>query len=132
VKLPDGVILDETIPGQVRFHCVIFVGKKVLAALTQTDHVFPLQTQMMPFRSGNKLCHMIQVSLFHPRCLVHPFPVHDREHLAHTNNENSAYKWSRTEKRQPGSSRSDFSLLHIDLDLEKKHPNHEKDRRLRV
>jgi len=38
------------------------------------------------------------------------------------------------EKRQPGSFRSDFSLLHIDLDLdfEKKHPNYEKERRLRV
>ena len=70
-----------------------------------------------------------------PRCLVHPFPIHDREHLAHTNNKNGAYKQSSTEKRQPGSSRSDdFSLLQIDLDLdlEKKHPNHGKERGLRV
>jgi hypothetical protein len=38
------------------------------------------------------------------------------------------------EKRQPGSSRSDFSLLYIDLDLdlEKNHPNHGKEKRLRV
>ena len=74
------------------------MGKKVLAALTQTDGVFPLQTQAMPFCSGNKLYHMIQVSWFQPQCLVHPFPVHDREHLAHTNNENGAYKWSSAEK----------------------------------
>jgi len=33
---------------------------------------------------------------------------------------------------QSGSSRSAFSLLHIDLDLEKKHPNDEKDRRIRI
>jgi hypothetical protein len=35
-------------------------------------------------------------------------------------------------KTQPGSSRSGFSLLYIDLDLdlEKKHPNHGKERRL--
>ena len=56
MKLLDGVILDETIPDQVRFHCVICMGKKVLAALTQTDGVFPLQTQTMHFGSGNKLC----------------------------------------------------------------------------
>jgi len=42
VKLPDDVILDETIPDQVRFHHVIFVGKKVLATITQTNGVFPL------------------------------------------------------------------------------------------
>jgi len=77
---------------------------------------------------------MIQVSLNQPRCLVHPFLVHDREHLAHTTSENGAYKRSSMEKRQPGSFRSDFSLLHIDLDLdfEKKHPNYEKERRLMV
>ena len=126
MKLPYGVILDETILDQVRFHYVISLGIKVLAALTRTDGEFPLQTQMMCFRSGNKLCHMIQLSWFQPRCLVHPFPIHDREHLAHTTSENGAYK--------PGSFRSDFSLLHIDLDLdlEKKHPNHGKERGLRV
>ena len=59
MKLLDSVILDETVPDQVRFHRVISVGKKVLVALTQIDGEFPLQTQMMPFRSGNKLCHMI-------------------------------------------------------------------------
>jgi hypothetical protein len=38
------------------------------------------------------------------------------------------------EKMQPGRSRSDFSLLHIDLDLvlEKKYPNDEKERRMRI
>jgi hypothetical protein len=38
------------------------------------------------------------------------------------------------EKKQPGNSRSIFSLLHIDLDLdlEKNHPNHGKERRMRV
>ena len=59
MKLLDSVILDETVPDQVRFHRVISVGKKVLAALTLTDGEFPLQTQTMPFSSGNKLCHMI-------------------------------------------------------------------------
>ena len=118
----------------MRFHRVISMGKKVLAALTRTDSVFPLQTQTMHFRSSNKLCHMIQVSLIHPWCLVHPFHVHDHENLAHINSENGAYKWSSMEKRRLGSSRSNFSLLHVDLDLdlEKNHQNHGKERRLRV
>ena len=42
MKLPDGVILDETLPDQVRFHHVISMGKKVLAALTRTDGEFTL------------------------------------------------------------------------------------------
>ena len=92
MKLPDGVILDETIPDQVRFNRVIIVGITVLATLTRTDGEFTLHTQTMPSRNGNKLCHMIHVSWIQPRCLVHPFPVHDREHLAHTNNEIGAYK----------------------------------------
>jgi hypothetical protein len=33
-------------------------------------------------------------------------------------------------KKQPSRSRPNFSLLHIDL--EKKHPNHGKERRMRV
>jgi hypothetical protein len=44
MKLSDSVILDETIPDQVRLHRVISLGIKVLAALTQTDGEFPLQT----------------------------------------------------------------------------------------
>jgi hypothetical protein len=38
------------------------------------------------------------------------------------------------DKMHPDSSRSDFSPLHIDLDLdlEKRHPNHEKERKMRV
>ena len=36
------------------------------------------------------------------------------------------------EKMQLGSSRSIFSLLHLDLNLEKKHPNVEKERRMRI
>jgi hypothetical protein len=62
-------------------------------------------------------------------------PVYDREHLAHTNNENVAYKHNSTEKRQPRSSRfDDSSLLQIDLDLdlEKKAPKSWKRERLRV
>ena len=62
MKLLDGVILDETIPDQVRFRRVISVGKKVLAALTWIDGEFPHQTQTMPFGNGNKLCHMFQES----------------------------------------------------------------------
>jgi hypothetical protein len=76
---------------------------------------------------------MIQESWIQPRSLVYPFPIHDREHLTYTNNENGAYKHNSMEKRQPSSSRyDDFSLLQIDLDLEKKHPNHGKERGLRV
>jgi hypothetical protein len=53
---------------------------------------------------------------------------------SYSDDENVAYKHNSTEKRQPRSSRfDDFSLLQIDLDLdlEKKHPNHGKER-LRV
>jgi len=37
VKIPHGVILDETIADQVRFHHVIFVEKFVLAATARTN-----------------------------------------------------------------------------------------------
>jgi hypothetical protein len=45
-----------------------------------------------------------------------------------------AYKQSNMEKMQPSSSRSVFSLLHVDLDpnLERKHPNVKKERRMRI
>jgi hypothetical protein len=42
VKLLDGVILDKVNPNQVRLYHVIFLGKLVLAAVTQTNDVRPL------------------------------------------------------------------------------------------
>jgi hypothetical protein len=91
VKFPNGVILDETVPDQVKFHCAISVGIKVLAALTRTDGDFFLETQTMPLGNGNKLYHMFQKSGVHPRCLIHPFPVHDLLHLAETQTTKMAY-----------------------------------------
>jgi hypothetical protein len=41
VILPDGVILDETIPDQVRLHHVVLLGKLVLAAIAQTKGELP-------------------------------------------------------------------------------------------
>jgi hypothetical protein len=40
------------------------------------------------FSHDNKLCHMFQVQRMQPRCLVHPFPVHDHE-ILHT----QQWKW---------------------------------------
>jgi hypothetical protein len=54
MKLRDGVILDETVPDQVRSHHVIFLGKLVLAAIARTNDAWPIQTQMMFFCSGTK------------------------------------------------------------------------------
>jgi hypothetical protein len=59
MKFPYGVILDETVPDQVRFHRVISVGIKVLAALTRIDGDFFLECQTMPFGNGNKLSHVL-------------------------------------------------------------------------
>jgi hypothetical protein len=47
-------------PDQVRLHHVIFLEKLVLAAIPRTNGALPTQTQMMLFRSGNKLFHMTQ------------------------------------------------------------------------
>jgi hypothetical protein len=44
LKFPNDVILDETVPDQVRFHRVISVGIKVLATLTRIDGDFFLET----------------------------------------------------------------------------------------
>ena len=41
VKLPDGVILDKTMPGQVTLHHAIFVEKFVLATIAQTNGALP-------------------------------------------------------------------------------------------
>jgi hypothetical protein len=84
VIFSDGVILDKTIPHQVRLHHVIFLGKQILAAIAWTNGELLTQTMMMLFRSGNKLSHMTQERQIgaQPRCLIHPFPVHDRD-LAH-------------------------------------------------
>jgi hypothetical protein len=60
VIFSDGVILDETIPDQVRLHHVILLGKLILAAIARTKHELPTQTQVMLFRRGNKISHMAQ------------------------------------------------------------------------
>jgi hypothetical protein len=95
VILSDGVILDEAISDQVRLHHVIFLGKLVLAAIVWTNDALPTQTQTMFFCSGNKLSYMTQEThiVANLRYLVHPlFPVHDRDDLAHTHNENNKVK----------------------------------------
>jgi hypothetical protein len=66
VKLPDNVILDETVSDQMRFHRVISMGINVPAALTWTDGEFPLQTQTITFGSENKPCQMFIVSWIEP------------------------------------------------------------------
>jgi hypothetical protein len=43
------VSLDETKPDQVRLHHIIFLGKLVLAAITQTNDACSLQKQTMLF-----------------------------------------------------------------------------------
>jgi hypothetical protein len=105
--LPDGVILDETILNQVRLHHVIFLGKLVLAAIERTKGELLTQTQMMLLHSGNKLSHMTQERQIgaQPRCLVHPFPVHDRD-LAHA--ARKSHKQSSIRKMLQSSSRSSF------------------------
>jgi hypothetical protein len=66
MKLPNSVIFDETVSDQMRFHRVISMGIKVLEALTWTDSEFSLQTKMMTFGGGNKLCQMFNVSWIQP------------------------------------------------------------------
>jgi hypothetical protein len=39
--LLDGVILDETIPDQVRLHHIIFLEKLVLVAVARTNGAIP-------------------------------------------------------------------------------------------
>ena len=108
MKLPDGVILDKTMPNQLRLYHAIFLEQFVLAAIARTNGALPTQTCMMLFRNGNKFCHMMQESqiVASPRYLVHPLcPVH--EETLHTARIKSQI--------DPDLS---FSLLHLELDLD--------------
>jgi hypothetical protein len=136
VKLSDYILLHETILDQVRLHHVIFMDKKVLAAITWTkccvpasdlDDVFSPWQQTFSHDTGKM--DPASMSCTHT---AKNFLVHDCKPCTHT--AKKAYKQSSMDKMHLDSSRSDFSPLHIDLDLdlEKRHPNHEKERRMRV
>ena len=60
VEVPHGVILDEIIADQVRFHHVIFMEKFVLSATAHTNGELLTPTHTMLFHSGKKFCHTMQ------------------------------------------------------------------------